>query len=840
MEDERIDFRSLLKALRIRKGPTWKQPVMADALGFSHRLYVAWETGESIPSGKKLRRIADYFKLNKEEEEELYRAAAQAPPRIHNLPFLKNPFFTGRKTHLEQLGKLLQETGTVEITQAVSISGLGGIGKTQLALEYAHRNYPKVYLTVLWVNAADSTTLQESYDSVAHTLELPESNENDPMVRIQAVKRWLEEHTSWLLVMDNADDLQLAHSFLPVKPLGHSILTTRSQIVRDSNIAAQIIVGIMEPEEGATMLLRRSGLLLPSDEFSSVTGPIRAIALQLVELLGAHPLALNQAGAYIEATGMKLDDYVELYKRERGALLDLRGPPRANQSDHPESVATTLQLSFRKACERQARVADVLYFCSFLQPDVMPEELFYQESDFNLDLRSFNDVMVALRRYSLVSRNSEKRLFSMHRLVQAVIREQISPDLRKQWRGRVVRTVNATFPEVDFKNWRQCGRLLPHARVCAAWTEEELTPTQEFSELLGKAAIYLQERGRYGESERLLLRVLQFWDTQLGADHPTAAAAAHRLAQLCKKQRRYDLAESLYRQVLPIYEKHLGIGHPDMASALSELGLLYAYRHRYKNAISLIGLAILTQSHQLGENHPTTLRSISDMARIYTEQGKYDIAVSIYKQALSAQKESLGIDHPETANTMRELGNVYVLKGEYELAEPLLRQWAMFCEEYLGENHPDRMRAVIDMAFLYYHQERYQWSETLYEWALAEYEYRFGAKHLDTAHVLFGLTAVLHQQRKYERAEDLYRRAICIYEQQLGVTHQNTQAAKKSYANLLHAMHRHTEAAALELTDDPQCDVNEDVLDNDSAHYMGLMLRYTSVHKDFLGRNRKN
>src|SRR5258706_8622871 len=226
-------------------------------LSISLRTYQGWENGERMPSNQWLYRIASFFHLTEAEADELYRTAAQVAPKIQNLPFPRNPFFTGRETYLQMLDQRIKENGGVALTQPISISGLGGIGKTQLALEYAHRCYPSVYRTILWVNAADKATLEAGYLSLADLLQLPEKNEREVDRIVRAVKTWLERHTNWLLILDSADDLQLIRSYLPTKPRGHMLLTTRSQIV--GNIAARIEVEAMESEEGLLFLLKRSG-----------------------------------------------------------------------------------------------------------------------------------------------------------------------------------------------------------------------------------------------------------------------------------------------------------------------------------------------------------------------------------------------------------------------------------------------------------------------------------------------------------------------------------------------------------------------------------------------------
>ncbi len=662
MKSEKIEFRSLLRALRIRKGPTWKQPVMADALGFSHRLYVAWENGESVPSTKKLRRIADYFKLNREDEEELYRAAAQAPPRKHNFPFLQNPFFTGRETHLERLSKLLQESGTVEITQSVSISGLGGIGKTQLALEYAYRHYPKAYLTVLWANAADATTLQASYDSIAHLLELPEKDEHEADRRVQAVKRWLEEHTSWLLIMDNADDLQLARFYFPIKHHGHILLTTRSPII--GNIAKRIEIGAMEPEEGLLFLLRRSHVLADGATPDTVAADIRETILRLVELLGGHPLALDQAGAYIEETGVSFTDYINFYHEQRRLLLDRRGSLEGEYSEHPETVATTFELSLKKAHERHPMAADILHFCAFLHPDAIPEELFQLDDRFNLDIPAFREGIIALRRYSLVKRNMQEQTFSVHRLVQAVLIDTMSLDLEHQWRGRVAQAASAVFSGVEFKEWNE--RLLSYIFDWLTSTEGELLGIANYFHQVG---FYQRDQGRYSLAEKLLVRVLSIYEQC--AEDIYIASALHDLAVLYIEQNRYEQAETLLVRALSIREEFLGAGHPTVAGSLHMLAVLYHEQSKYGQAELLYRRALEIFEKHLGAEHPDTAPPLYRLSVLLHDQVKHEQAEALYRQALSIHEQHYGTMHPSAGQTKKAYADFLHSIGRDAEAEEL-------------------------------------------------------------------------------------------------------------------------------------------------------------------------
>jgi tetratricopeptide (TPR) repeat protein len=744
-------FENLLKSLRVRKGKVWTQARTAKLLGVSLRVYVGWENGESLPSHRDLKNITATFELNDADTEILFRAAGQTAPKIQNLPFPPNPLFTGRKALLRALDQLFKKKSSVAITQPISISGLGGIGKTQLALEYAHRCYPNVYRCVLWVNAADRATLEADYLSLARLLELPEKDEREVDCVVQAVKTWLEEHTGWLLILDNADDLQLARSFLPTKPCGHILLTTRSQIV--GNIAARIEVEAMEPGEGLLFLLRRSGVLKGEAEPDNLASDTHSAARQLVEILGGHPLALDQAGAYIEETGTSFAEYTQLYSHQRLTLLNERG---SLGDQHSETVVVTFDISFQRACELYPPTADVLHFCSFLHPDDIPEELFCQDSGLNLNGTMLNNAIRALRRYSLIKRNTEKKGLSIHRLIQAVLIDAMSIRTRKQWRERVVQAVNEAFPKVEFKKWTSCGRLLPHVQVCATGREHEPISTLATAHLLNKAGTYLAVRAQHSEAEPLLVKALTIREQHLGAEHPDTARSLNNLANLYLEQGKYEQAEPLYQRVLSIREQNLGAEHPDTARSLNNLANVYRDQGKYEQAEPLYQRALsICELHQ-GTNHPDTALILENLAVLYSRQGKYEQAEPLYQRALSIRKQNLGAEHPDTVLTLNNLANVYRDQGKYEQAEPL------------------------------------------YQRALSTFEQLLGTEHPDTAYSLHGLARLYQHQGNYRQAEVLYQRALTILEQCLGPTHPRTQGIRKDYAAFLRLVGRDAEAKLLD------------------------------------------
>jgi len=516
-----------------------------------------WVRDLQRPSDYHLKQLVAILGLNEEEADALFRTARLEPPKKHNLP-RPNRLFTGRENYLALVAYHFKAETTV------ALSGLAGIGKTQLALEYAHRcDRTKVYSAVLWVNA-DKAALEASYADLSEVLQLPEQDERELGKRVQAVTQWLKRHTNWLLIMDNADDLGLARSFFTDAHHGHILLTTRTQII--GGIARQIEVEKMAPEEGGLFLLRRS--IDVDATLDTVSADTREAALQVVELLGEHPLALDQAGAFIKDGG-SFATYIQLYDKQRRDLLDRRGSLKGFDSDYPQTVAVTFALCFDKAREQPTLADDILRFCAFLHPDAIPEELFQHDDSFKLDALAFTDGITALLQYSLIKHNVQEQSFSMHRLVQAVLIDTMSSDLQKQWRERVMQALIAAFPdndfappEIDLEVCEWCDRLLPHVLAVASWSDDELTPTVEVAVLFHKAGIYLREEWKYSEAETLYERVLSIYEQQFGAEHPKTVSLLFGLTLVIQDQGKHEQAEALHQRVLSIHKQQLGATHP--------------------------------------------------------------------------------------------------------------------------------------------------------------------------------------------------------------------------------------------------------------------------------------
>jgi tetratricopeptide (TPR) repeat protein len=493
--------------------------------------------------------------------------------------------FTGREEVLKRLHTALRAGKTTALTQPQAISGLGGIGKTQTAVEFAYR-YQDDYNFILWIKAESRESIISDFVTMAHLLNLPEQQEQDQSRVVVAVKRWFQEHTDWLVIFDNANDLTILRDFLPLGGKGHILLTTQEQAT--GRIAQRIEIEKMEPEEGTLFLLRRAALLAQDAPLDAASPTDRQAAMEIVHAMDGLPLALDQAGAFIEETRCSLSDYLQFFQTRQTDLLQRRG---RLATDHPDTVAATWSLSFEKVQKANPAAADLLRLCAFLDPDGIQEEIFTEgASELGPTLQpvaadpiKLNEAIGALLTYSLVRRNPEHTL-TVHRLVQVVLKHAMNKNTQRRWAERAVRAVNLAFPEVEYDNWLRCQQFIPHVLAGKALIEQWDMTLPEAAQLLDNTGYYLTESAQYMQAEPLLQRALSIRERVLDPDHPNTAAILNALAALYKNQGKYEQAEPLYQRALAIRERVLGSDHPDTAQSLNNLALLYQAQGKYEQA----------------------------------------------------------------------------------------------------------------------------------------------------------------------------------------------------------------------------------------------------------------
>lgn len=775
-------FSEMLKALRRRQRLT--QQHLASALGMHRNTISGWERGDSLPVNRGIvLEMARHLHLNDQEARQFLEASLLALAPYWHVPLLRNPFFTGRQALLEKLHTCLSADQASPGIYA--LHGLGGLGKTQVAAEYAYRTALE-YSAIFWIAAENAEHVIGSFQLIARALDLPERREADQQQTVHAVQRWLATHSRWLLIWDALEDLSLLQRFLPAANPGQVLLTTRLQAL--GTFACALELSPLEPEQGALFLLRRAKLVQVS--LREVAPTEQAAAQDLTTLMGGLPLALDQAGAYIEETGCCVTDYLCRYEQQRTQLLARRGEAAA---DHPQSVISTFTLASQRVEQAHPLAADLLRICAFLHAEAIPEEIFLPPADLQVALTAdpyqLDLAIAALRTFSLLQRHAHTRTLSLHHLVQAVVQAGMDESERLDWQRRAIVLLNACFPPVSYEVWQQCERLLPHVLACAGGMANHAVD-QSLSEVLQKAADYLRERARYEQAEVLYLRALHVQEQASDTERLGQAFLLNNLAILYTHQGKYEQAEPCYLRALQIREEECGPEHLRLANPLNNLANLYQEQGKYEQAETLYLRALHIREQALGPEHLTLTNPLNNLAHLYQEQGKYEQAEPLYLRALRIREQALGPDHPEVARPLNNLAHLYQEQGRHELVEDLYSRALQIWEQTLGPEHPEVTFPLSGLATLYREQGRYQEAEELYRRALAIRTEQLGASHPETAQTLHDLAICASKQGQNAEAASCFAQALAIRAQVLGDSHPKTRATRTASLALAQSLER--------------------------------------------------
>lgn len=699
-------------------------------------------------------------------------AADEAFPLIWNVPYRHNPFFTGREETLRSLYTTFNPGGT-PLARALALSGLGGIGKTQTALEYVYR-YRHTYRVVLWVRADTREVLLTDFASLAALLALPEKNDQDQNHAVAAVKRWLRRQSGWLLVLDNADDLEMVSDFLPEVIEGHLLLTTRAQST--GQIAQCIPMEKLSVEESIWFVLRRAKLLTSTVPLDTTSYVHWSQAKPIAEIMDGLPLALDQAAAYIEETHCGLTGYIKRYQQRSMTLLRRRG---GIHPDHPESIAATWSLSFEKIEQRYPAAAELLRLCAFLHPDAIAEDILIAGASeltphlhlLCTDPFEMDNAIGVLTTFSLLRCDPETHIFMLHRLVQVVLREQMNEETRRLWAERAIQAVDRAFPSVNFTTWQECQQCLPHALTCVECIEQLHIAIPAALSLLNKVGSYLRERAQYGEAARLLTNALTLSETTVPTDARMLAESLNNLGLLAHDQGQYIRSEDLLQRALVIYEQLLGPEHLVVAQCLSNQAENYRVQAKHSQMESLVRRALAIREKALGSEHPDVAKSLNQLANLYHGQNKYSLAEPLYQRALAILQQTFGLEHVDVAENLNNLAYLYDALGRYGQAEPLYQQALAFCERNLGARHMYTAISLYNLAEVYRQQGKYGQAEQLHQRALEIREQLLGLDHPHVARSLNQLAEIYLARQKYSESAERVGRALEIWKKAVGEEH---------------------------------------------------------------------
>jgi tetratricopeptide (TPR) repeat protein len=738
----------------------------------------------------------------------------------------------GRERELERLHQLLNSPAPLikgreqnnKLTIA-AIVGMGGVGKTELAIQYAWQHLQGLgdgAGGVCWVDARDGDVGIQLVNFSRSVLNLnPPEDWDLPTQLNYCWRNW--QPGDWLIVID--DVTHYRQQVNPYKPPESSqfkvLLTTREELGRP---VEHLALNKLQPEAALDLLTSLVGVQRIQQESD--------IAEELCQWLDYLPLGLELVGRYLERDpDRSLKAILFLLEKKR---LRHRSVLEADSTMTARlGVADAFELSWERLDEYAQHLSCLLsLFASADIPwDLVKQAYSNMPSSENeeIDLDILEEARAELVRFNLLQRIGEGT-YRLHQLIREFLREkremlgQVN-DLKQAFVAAVV-VVAKQVPESPTRQQiQELAPAMPHvAEVAkdknlrnllsdeelgwpflglgsfyrgqglydqaAPWFEQCLSINQArfnsnhvavAASLNNLAFIYFSQ-GRYSEAEPLLLQALELNKRLLGDDCPEVATSLNNLAELYRHQGRYSEAEPPYVQALGMRKRLLREDHPQVARSLINLASLYYFQSRYSEAESLLLQALALQKRLLGEEHPDLAISLNSLGRLYDAQNRYSEAEPLFTQALALQKRLLGEEHPTVAQSLNNLGNLYKSQGRYSEAKPILVQALKLRQRLLGEDHPDVGQSLQSLAVFYYAQGRFNKAESLYVQSLELQKRLMGEDHPDVAIGLHNLAYLYHSQGRYSEAEPLLAQALEIYQQRLGLSHPHTVECQKGLA----------------------------------------------------------
>jgi tetratricopeptide (TPR) repeat protein len=548
-----------------------------------------------------------------------------------NLPYLSiGHLFKGRDAALDDLSQsfgAVSDSVTMPVVTQV-LNGLGGVGKTRLALEYAWKRADE-YQALLFVTADSPGAFQRNLAALCgpSILSLPEQDETDQVKQRNAVITWLQQHPGWLLILDNIDSEEAAtaaEALLAQLAGGHILLTSR--LGNWTSSIFPLTLDVLSTEAAVDFLLARTA------ETRRRQPDDAAMARTLAEELGHLALALEQVGAYIAKAHLSLADYLKEWQGQREKVLDWFDP---RLMQYPSSIAITWQTSFELLGE-SARV--LLQRLAWLGSEPIPESLLEVVMPDAPEIDPFA-ALAELESYALVMRAADANVFSIHPFLQEVVRRSQRDDLAHAIVGEALHWLNFAFvgnPQ-DVRTWPVLIPLAPHVQTAIAYADD-IGIEDPAARLLNDLGLLYQAQGQYAQAEPLFQRALAFRERVLGADHPDVATSLNHLAELYRTQGQYAKAEPLFQRALAIREMVFNPDHPDVATSLNNLAELYRTQGQYAKAEPLFQRALAIREKVFNPDHPDVATSLKNLANLYEAQGRYAEAEPLHQRALGIEE----------------------------------------------------------------------------------------------------------------------------------------------------------------------------------------------------------
>ena len=758
------------------------------------------------------------------------------------IPALQKPnsssLFVGRKDVLDKLRKIFIHCANSKLMPRCSclLWGTGGIGKTQICLKFIEEMSGRL-LHVFWVDASSEESITMSLRSISSISAAQASCLDDS---VESVLQWISGiQEEWLIVFDNADNppVYVVEKFIPPGNRGNILITSRNRSM-GRIVSSENIIEIEEMEEAdAITLLLKAGCL-----DASADSEHRKVAKNIVTELGCIPLAVDQAGAYIEAGKCSIDKYLQQFSLHRQTLMSdatFRGA-----SNYDRTVYGTWDLSYKEIEKRangQSSAGDaqaahaailILQICAFYHHSNISKDIFRSAAEESreqvvdsevadklpLAMTSLDRTLLALDNnghwdefifgqglaillsFSLMKRDESSEMLSVHPLVHCWSREQIpkSEQQRMYEMGSIILccAISQKLSSYDF-GLRQL--IYPHIKANELYGSQ-MGLTKKYYDDKWESYIYvLNEVAEWKHAEQLVVQMLDMRKKVLGAEHPHTLFSMGNLAYIYSRKGKLNEAEQLNIQVLDMRKKVLGAEHPHTLLSMGNLARIYANKEKWDEAEQLDIQVLEMRKKLLGAEHPDTLLSMGNLASTYADKGKWDEAEQLEIQVLEMRKKLLGAEHPHTLLSMANLASTYADKGKWDEAEQLEIQVLEMRKKLLGAEHPHTLLSMANLASIYSSQGKLNEAELLKVQVLDMRKKLLGIEHPDTLMSMGNLARTYADKGKWDEAEQLEIQVLDMRKKLLGAEHPDTLLSMANLASTYLSQGKLNEAELLDV-----------------------------------------